>query len=739
MVNSEPAFPSASARRTAVVFGLAHWALLVLVQAENIGLRNLGWLPLMQGQNAVAALLVALLAWAAVRTVWSRWIFFVAFALVTVFVALDPGYYRLFTDHFRLSMGEGVRTMDPARGMSSFASIIDGAKGVLAVNAAFVLLTLAWLGWRSMAGKHRTSNIQHPTSNGAPARRQVHWMLGVGCWVLGVLSIASIPFAPFPATLANAACHPVYPLIQEALLPRVTTGLMAKAGDDTPVDAQSSTSPALAAAAAKIRAASPRPNVVLIILESVGAPQLLTASGLPDPQNTPNLAALAGSGVVFDHLYAVFPATVRNHLAINTGGFHLTWTSVFDVLHREFTGPLLGRDFGRAGYATALFSSERLDVEAMDKMEARAGWGTLYDFGRDVKNHVSANVLNSWSAREEFTMELIEPWIEEHRGGTFLLAYMNGATHHPYSVPRGYPQPNGVGTDRARYLNALHYTDDAIGRLVAMLKAQGLYENTIFAITGDHGEAFGEHPKNFAHKNALYDENVRTFLLLAHPALGTTERSDRVGMSGDIFPTLAALASLRVQTAGLDLLARGFPARSVGFTKLAFPEQWGRRDGRWKFIENIRERQPELYDLSIDPAEKQNVAAAHPDLAARLSAQCERWYLRTDAVCAAQFAGYTPADLQQTDVRHYGVKFITVSGQPPVATSVWIPDGKEHDLTLVWQAPDGTRHRAEQKLKADIFSMNSPCPAPPPMAGGEWSVGIEEGGRELLRTRFTAP
>ena len=757
----DSASPAQQALRRAASFGLAHWLLLVLVQAENVGLGNLRWLPLMQAQNAVAAVLVALLAWVASRTAWSRWAFFAGFALVSFFVALDPGYYRLFADHFRLSMGEGVRTMDPARGMSSLASLVEGAKAALAVNASVVLAMLGWLARNerrtskperrtpndlpcagacsSEGNDYRTAKSERVSSSDLPRPRQNTSAFGVRVSAFGVLSLAALSWLQIPSGLTTASHHPLFPLIQEALLPRVTANLSPKAGDDAPLDAQPSTSPSLAAAAAKIRAASPRPNIVLIILESVGARQLLTATGLPDPVNTPHLAELARRAVVFDHIYVPYPATVRTHLAINTGGSQVTWSNVFDTLTREYTGPLIGREFTGAGYATALFSSERLDVEAMDCMEALAGWGTLYDFGRDVKNHTSANVLNSWSAREEFTIGLIEPWLEEHRGGPFLLAYMNGATHHPYSVPRGSPSPNGIATDHARYLNSIHYSDDAIGQVVAMLKARGLLENTIIAVTGDHGEAFGEHPGNYAHKNAIYEDNVRSFLLLSHPAFGGTEHSDRVGMSGDIFPTLAALSGLAVKVSGLDLLTRDYPARAISFTKGTFPEQWGRRDGRWKFIEKIRERQAELYDLTTDPGERQNLAEAHADLVARLSAQCERWYLRVDAEFTAQLSGYQSSAFAASDLRTYGPKVITASAAIPSAAVRWISDNRERTFTIVWQAPDGTRHVAEQKLTATQSRTVTPCPAPLPLARGEWSVSIEDAGHELLRTHFTAP
>ena len=603
---------------TAAAYGLAHWALLAVAQAENIGRAHLAWLPLMQAQNAVVAVLIAALAWAAWRAAWSRWAFLAAYLALTLVVVVSPGYFQMFGDHPRLSLNEGGVASVPAQLLSSVSAAAAAAWWKLALNTGLAVVALVWLRRERRAIPRRLA--------AAPA---LAVMLG---------------FFPISAAVQNASHHPLYPLIQESLLSRVGVGLSTKSGDDSPVDAQPSTSPELAAAVAKIRAASPRPNVVFIVLESVGAQQLLG-----DLANTPNIAALARSAIVFDHVYAVYPSTARNHLAINTGGFHITGNDMIEMLHHDFTGPLMARGFGEAGYATALFSSERLDVEAMDEMERRAGWGTLYDFGRDVKNHLSANILNSWCAKEEFTLTQLEPWLEAHRAAPFLLSYMNGATHHPYSIPRGSPEPNGRADDIARYRNSLHYTDAAIGQLIAMLKARGLYENTIIAITGDHGEAFGDHAGNFAHKNAIYEENIRTFLLLAHPALGANITSGRIASSGDNYPTLATLAGFAVQTPGLPLASRDFPARAVFFSKGAFPEQWGLRDGKWKFIQAIRERQAELYDLAADPAERTNLASVNAALVAKFSDQCERWFLRTDAASSKQFTGYTPATAPRSD------------------------------------------------------------------------------------------
>lgn len=684
---------------TATAYGLGHWLLLTLVQVENTGFTHLHWLPFMQTQNAIAALLVVGLAWVAGRAGWSRWAFLTAYVPLTILVILDPGYFRLFGDHYRLSLAEGAVGLAPSALLSSAAAAVSAAWGVLAVNALLAVVLMRWLRCRKITPAHPIVPVL---------------ALGLG-------------FISLPQPVKNAASHPLYPLIHEAFLPAVTSTLSPQTGDDLPVDARASTSPELATAAAKIRAASPKPNLVLIVLESVGTQALVRHLPM-----LPHLFGLSRSAVLLDHVYAVFPSTALNHLAINTGGHHLTWNAPSEVFRHPFTGPLMARDFAKAGYATALFSSERLDVESMDEFEQHAGWSTLYDFARDVKNHRSENVLSSWSAKEEFTLKQIEPWLDTHRNAPFLLSYMNGATHHPYSAPRDFPGVSGQG-NAASYLSALRYTDGIIGQLMAMLKSRGLDGNTIIAITGDHGEAFGEHPGNFTHKNAIYEENVRTFLLISHPSLGTSLRSDRIGSSGDLFATLAALVGVEVTTPGLDLLTRDYPGRAVFFSKNVFPEQWGLRDGRWKFIETIRERQAQLYDLSTDPAERRDLAAAHPELVNRFSGQCERWYLRTDAACTARFDGFTTPSLKPGDVRSYGLKNLTISGNPPTAQTVWIADGKPHDFTLVWQPPSGEPIHTQIKLAPYDYKTSTPCPAKTP---GEWTVTVEGSGQIV---HFTVP
>jgi arylsulfatase A-like enzyme len=166
----------------------------------------------------------------------------------------------------------------------------------------------------------------------------------------------------------------------------------------------------------------------------------------------------------------------------------------------------------------------------------------------------------------------------------------------------------------------LRSADEAIGELVAWLRASGRYDDTLIAVTSDHGEEFGEHGFVGWHAHTLYDELLRVPLVIKLPGsrlAGTVDPRQARGI--DVAPTL--LAALGVDApaafAGRDLAADAaeLPAAVSQHDVAGEVPLWGVRTLRWK-LKQVGAGS--LHDLVADPLERENVIGAHPAEASAL-------------------------------------------------------------------------------------------------------------------------
>ena len=392
------------------------------------------------------------------------------------------------------------------------------------------------------------------------------------------------------------------------------------------------------------------PNLIFVVMESVGAKVLLEESGGFSRELTPFLHSYESHAIVFDSLYGIYPATTRAHQAINTGGFAMTWGGLDDGLECKFVGPTLAGEMHRAGYTTALFSAAALEPERLGTLyKSVASFDKFYDFGLAPYSYQTSHRVHSWGGDEEGVNDEIFEWLDgSGRPGVerpFFLQLLTVSTHHPYATAHSYKHSFDDDTAWNRYRNSVSYTDFALRKLVEGLLSRGLLDDTVIVLTGDHGEAFGQyHAGNVLHGNGLYEENIRNFMVVLDPGFKAGPLlSHRPASSGDLQPTLAALAQARGNTAlGQNLFAASFEPRAQYFFKAFPPQKWGLRDGQWKFVGGITDKgAPELYDLAVDPEEGVNLATKYPDRIKIYDQNCARW-----------FAGMTPEYVRRLEGCH---------------------------------------------------------------------------------------
>lgn len=181
------------------------------------------------------------------------------------------------------------------------------------------------------------------------------------------------------------------------------------------------------------------------------------------------------------------------------------------------------------------------------------------------------------------------------------------------------------------YHAATSYADAQMGKVLAALSETGLAKNTVIILWGDHGWHLGDHGLWCKHSN--YEQAARIPLIVAGAGIAPG-RSQAFVETVDIFPTLCELAGL---SAPAPMDGRSFAAalRDVSkahreFIQHVYPrgERLGRavRDGRYRLVEWKKPGAPadtaelELYDYETDPLETRNLAAAQPEVTAKLRA-----------------------------------------------------------------------------------------------------------------------
>jgi arylsulfatase A-like enzyme len=330
---------------------------------------------------------------------------------------------------------------------------------------------------------------------------------------------------------------------------------------------------------------------------------------------SPNLDRLAARSTVYERTYALGTYTAQSMPPLMAGRYpsELRRTAAHEVryfLDNTFLAELLKEQ----GFATAGAAPHFLFAPLF-------GWTQGFDRFRDPGSegdappgsHVDLRHSSRLVANEAIRL-LGDP--ERTRGRFFFWIHFLD----PHKQYLDHAEHRFGGSNRARYAGEVAYTDEHIGRVLDALAASPLAARTVVVVTGDHGEAFGQHG-NFFHGRETWDEIIRVPLVVHVPGLAPRRLARRVSHI-DLFPTLLDLAGLppRPDARGVSLLpelAGGtLPDRPILVEQPKNPYYRMRRvfiDDGDKLHHLVEERSFRLYDLDADPGEEHDLAGAQPE------------------------------------------------------------------------------------------------------------------------------
>lgn len=167
----------------------------------------------------------------------------------------------------------------------------------------------------------------------------------------------------------------------------------------------------------------------------------------------------------------------------------------------------------------------------------------------------------------------------------FYAFYITLTSHHPFVMEEQYKKLKMIepyeGTVLDHYLQSVHYLDLQIGFFIELLKSEGLYEDTMIAIYGDHqglsmkNEEANELLTSFLGETYEEDEMFRIPLIIHIPNSGLHKEIEIAGGQIDFFPTMANILGIHMEyrtNFGKDLLntALGFVAKQINVTRGSF-------------------------------------------------------------------------------------------------------------------------------------------------------------------------
>ena len=451
-------------------------------------------------------------------------------------------------------------------------------------------------------------------------------------------------------------------------------------------------------------------NVVVLVLDTFRAKELAVASDLP------TFSMLRDEGTSFENAFTAAPWTLPSHASLFTGlhssshGAHaghkqlaenpITLAEVFQSNGYETVAvsnnTWISEEFGfRQGFEKfrKTWQYVQSDVDLGRIARTEEGVDKFKTLGRELfSGNPIVNITNAiygqfvrshYDDGAKQTNEWIEDWLTTGDDSSPFFLFVNYLEPHlEYHPPKefaeqflpadvSYEEAMDVPQDawgyiadtvemseqdleilRCLYRAEIAYLDQQIGELKELLEEQNEWEDTIFVVTGDHGENIGDHGL-MDHQYCLYDTLLHVPLIIHGGEFTGSDEIDDLVQLTDIAPTLLDAAGIDAPEFRKQMQGRSFhpdadtEPREYVFAEYMAPQpsmdalekrvgdlsedvyEYNRslraiRSTEWKYIRGS-DGSEELYNVAENPEETENLVNENPEKAAELKSALDDW------------------------------------------------------------------------------------------------------------------
>jgi arylsulfatase A-like enzyme len=401
---------------------------------------------------------------------------------------------------------------------------------------------------------------------------------------------------------------------------------------------------------------SPPRNLVFILIDDLGIQDLGCYGS--DYYETPNCDLLAAQGMRFTEAYAAHPVCSPTRASLMTGRYparlHLTayipgqvcpnaklkepdWIKY--LRKSEFT---YAEVFREAGYATCHIGKWHLGTV---NGPGEHGFETVTAEKNPVKDR---DPNDPWFV--DYYTTALEKFLEENKSKPFLAVLSHGTVHVPLHDKEDLiakyrsKNPGKNGQDNPVMGAMIERMDQSVGRVMKKLKELDLEKNTAVIFFSDNGglmnvldeetgktvTATSNRPYRGG-KSQLYEGGIRVPLIIRCPGISNAgSLCDFPVISTDLYPSMLDMAGIPLRQEqhldGFSLLPLLKGEKRLSRLNLfwhypqyqTLPPHSAIRSGTWKLIHHYENKTNELFNLSVDPSETNNLADKEPGLAEKL-------------------------------------------------------------------------------------------------------------------------